>query len=108
MIQGFIDISLGVLLNYLAFQRPTTLKFSLPNVLQNSYNPTTFLGSQYVSPKLEVNLPLSLDQLNCLNSSITRALICGMLDWLLVGQHLREHMGEYVSNQQELRSVHLS
>jgi len=39
----------------------STLKFSLPNGLQKSNDPTAFIGSQYVSHAVEANLPLSID-----------------------------------------------
>jgi hypothetical protein len=74
-IQGFIGGSLGVLLTWQAAQGLTTLKFSLPNGLQKSDDPAAFLGSQYVAPVVEANLPLSLDPLLWLNTPIAIALI---------------------------------
>ena len=80
-IQGFIGGSLGVLLTWLTAQGLTTLKFSLPNGLQKSDDPVAFLGSQYLAPLVEANLPLSLDPLLWLNTPIATALICGTLGW---------------------------
>ena len=101
-IQGFIGGSLGVLLTWQAAQGLTTLKFSLPNGLQKSNDPAAFLGSQYVAPVVEANLPLSLDPLLWVNTPIATALICGTLGWWLAGQRLSGTPGKkYVSNQQK-------
>ena len=39
----------------------STLKFSLPNGVQESDDPAACLGSQYVAPVVEANLTLSID-----------------------------------------------
>ena len=78
-----------MLLTWLAAQGLTTLRFSLLNELQKSNDSAAFLGSKYVAPVVEANLPLSLDPLLWLNTPITTALICGTLGWRLAGQRLR-------------------
>ena len=78
-----------MLLTWLAAQGLTTLRFFIPNVLQKSNEPAVFLGSQYVAPVVEANLPLSLDPLLWLTTPIATALICGILGWWLAGQRLR-------------------
>ena len=60
-LQGLIGGSLGVHLTWMAAQGLSTLKFSLPNGVQKSDDPAAFLGSQYVAPAVEANLPLSID-----------------------------------------------
>ncbi len=50
---------MGALLTWMVVQVLSTLKFSLPNGLQKSNDPTAFIGSQYVSHAVEANLPLN-------------------------------------------------
>ena len=87
--QGLFGGILGVLLTWLAAQGLSTLKFSLPKGLQKSNDPAAFLGSQYVAPAVEVNLPLNIDPLLWLTAPIATALICGILGWWLAGHRLK-------------------
>ena len=87
--QGFLGGTIGVLLTRLAAQGLSTLTFSLPNGLQKSNDPAAFLGSQYVAPAVEANLPLNLDPHLWLTAPIATALVCGILGWWLAGQRLK-------------------
>ncbi len=87
--QGFFGGTLGVLLTWLATLGLSTLKFSLPNGLQKSNDPAAFLGSQYVAPAVEANLPLSIDPVLWLTAPIATAIICGILGWWLAAHRLK-------------------
>ena len=75
----------------------STIKFSLPNGLQKSNDPTAFIGSQYVSHAVEANLPLSIDPTIWLIAPLATAVICGILGLWLAGQRLqgRHHGGKF-------------
>ena len=87
--QGLFGGTLGVLLTWLVAQGLSTLKFSLPKGLQKSNDPAAFLGSQYVAPAVEANLPLNIDLLLWLTAPIATVLICGILGWWLAGHRLK-------------------
>jgi ABC-type antimicrobial peptide transport system permease subunit len=87
--QGFLGGILGVLLTWLATQGLSTLKFTLPSGLQKSNDPAAFLGSQFVAPAVEANLPLTIDPVLWLTTPIVTAFICGILGWWLAGQRLK-------------------
>ena len=87
--QGFFGGTLGVLLTWLATLGLSTLKFSLPNGLQKSNDPAAFLGSQYVAPAVEANLPLSIDPVLWLTAPIATAIICGIWGWWLAAHRLK-------------------
>ena len=70
-------------------QRLSTLKYSLPNGLQKSNDPTAFIGSQYVSHAVEANLPLSIDPTIWLIAPLATAVICRILGLWLAGQRLQ-------------------
>ena len=65
------------------------LKFSLPNGLQKSNDPTAFIGSQYVSHAVEANLPLSMDPTIWLIAPFATAVICEILCLWIAGQRLQ-------------------
>jgi len=67
----------------------STLKFSLPNGLQKSNDPTAFIGSQYVSHAVEANLPLSIDPTIWLIAPLATAVICRILGLWIAGQRLQ-------------------
>ena len=70
---------MGALLTWMAAQGLSTLKFSLPNGLQKSVDTAAFLGSQYVVPAIEANLPLSMNPTIWMIAPLTTAVICGIL-----------------------------
>ncbi len=80
---------MGALLTWMVVQGLSTLKFSLPNGLQKSNDPTAFIGSQYVSHAVEANLPLSIDPTIWLIAPLATAVICGILGLWLAGQRLQ-------------------
>ena len=80
---------MGALLTWMVVQGLSTLKFSLPNGLQKSNDPTAFIGSQYVSHAVEANLPLSIDQTIWLIAPLATAVICRILGLWIAGQRLQ-------------------
>ena len=73
----------------MAAQGLSTLKFSLPNGVQKSDYPAAFLGSQYVAPAVEANLPLGIDPIIWLIAPLATAVICRILGLWLAGQRLK-------------------
>ena len=76
----------------MAAQGLSTLKFSLPNGVQKSDDPAAFLGSQYVAPAVEANLPLGIDSTIWLIAPLATALyagfwVCGLPDRDCRGHH---------------------
>ena len=67
----------------------STHKFSLLNDLQKINDPTSFIGSQYVSHAVEANLPLSIDLTIWLIDPLATEVICGILGLWLAGQRLQ-------------------
>lgn len=87
--QGLAGGLLGVVLTWLASRGLSTLRFTLPNGLRKSDDPAAFLGSQYVPPPLEANLPLSIDASLWLAAPVATAVLCVILGWWLAGSRLR-------------------